>query len=814
MSVQRQANLLGQQRLDVPHIRAIESSIAADFDVLAGRAMAGGRPLVVRGFTLANSSVGTASSSVQLATADSILFNLNATEAGTIFWVPADRAVETLNSATNARVDGSFSAGQVNYVGLDLSRTADDSTSDLVQFLDANTLLESPRNVPLARTLDYRIIISTTPFSSAPNIIPVARVTTDSLNQVASVEDARNLMYRLGSGGDFPNQYSSFTWPTNRVEQDPLIANLVNVDKFSGGDKDIRSQKDWMDAVMSRLWEVGGGSHWYSQTADRNLKLVGAPSPAVFTSTSDNFEYGIEAGVPATGLYTVNHLHWQGLSILFENSDATGVYYNLIADQTTDDVGTPATSVGSITALEIGDCIYVDIDRTTNATLVVKKATLQTLGSPAVPGSRVVIAWRTANGVFRRDSQHPINTSYPVATTGAPGSVRLAYAAGTPATPTVAPLNSVNQMILGAGAYLVSANNAALIATGGTGNSNGIEATGQGSGAGILGYGLAANSIGVRGIGTGTGQGVRGEANDTGPGVWGLGFGASNTGVKGSGGTNGKGVEGIGTGTGTGGYFTSGTAAVAGVEGYGTGVARGGYFQGGATNGVGADGIGQGNGYGLGGYGAGTGAGGYFAAAGTGYGVESYGGAGKAGVFGLGGSGGAGVGGRFIGGSSGTVGAVGIGSGTSPGVEASRGDTDSSLPAIKSIGTIDFDGNTLPAITTALKNKVLSHSVARTWGFFSISAGVLTVHDGLNLTSVTVTAVTGVMTVTLAQDMASATYGVSCNQEGGTPFHLVMSQNKAAGSFDMVAYNSNTGTAATTAVLSGLSFIFFVFGVQ
>ena len=168
MSVLRQANILGQQRLDVPHLRAIESSICADNDVLAGRVMGGGKALVIRGFTLTNISAGTAASAIQLSTADGIIFNMNATEAGTFLWVPADRTAETLNSATNGRVDGSFTAGQVNYVGLDLVRAADDTTSDLVQFLDANSLLENPKNVPLARTLDYRIVITTTPFSSAP----------------------------------------------------------------------------------------------------------------------------------------------------------------------------------------------------------------------------------------------------------------------------------------------------------------------------------------------------------------------------------------------------------------------------------------------------------------------------------------------------------------------------------------------------------------------------------------------------------------------------------------------------------------------
>jgi hypothetical protein len=43
MSANRQLNLLGQWRLDVPHLRSIESSVAADFDLLAGSMLGGGQ---------------------------------------------------------------------------------------------------------------------------------------------------------------------------------------------------------------------------------------------------------------------------------------------------------------------------------------------------------------------------------------------------------------------------------------------------------------------------------------------------------------------------------------------------------------------------------------------------------------------------------------------------------------------------------------------------------------------------------------------------------------------------------------------------
>jgi hypothetical protein len=169
MSVARQANLLGQQRLDIPHIRAIESSVAADFDLLAGEILAGKSPLVIHGFELSLLSTGTPATQLQLFVADSVILHPEASENGTIFQVPTSRAAETLNAA-NTRVVGSFTANTINYIGIDLRRTADPTTADLVQFLDSDTKLEKPKTVPLGRTLDYIIVISTQDFSTTPGV--------------------------------------------------------------------------------------------------------------------------------------------------------------------------------------------------------------------------------------------------------------------------------------------------------------------------------------------------------------------------------------------------------------------------------------------------------------------------------------------------------------------------------------------------------------------------------------------------------------------------------------------------------------------
>jgi hypothetical protein len=418
MSVLRQGNWLGQQRVDVPHIRALESSIAADFDVLAGLILGGGSPMVVKGFNLSTTNaIGQPATSLQLVVANGLLIHYGASEAGSIFWVPSTRANETL-SINNTNVTGSFNASSTNYIGLDLIRTSDTTTSDNVQFLDANSLLEISRNVPLGRTLNYRIVISVVPFSANTNICPVAKVVTDANNNVTSIVDARRLMYRLGSGGDVPSTSFAYAWPQGRNE-------TTASDVFSGGDKALTNFGDWSDGIMTRLWEVGGGEFWYSPTADRNVRLFG------------------EGAVLASGDYLAwsgTNLTWQNLVVIFGNS--TG-YYNELVNQTT-------TSAG-LTDLAIGECLYVDLDRTQNRTrsgvtaLQPVKGVLTTLGTPVVPGSRYVIAWRSANGnVIAKDRPFIVGAAQ-AATTSQLGSVELSATASVSNFPVVATVQTGGQ---------------------------------------------------------------------------------------------------------------------------------------------------------------------------------------------------------------------------------------------------------------------------------------------------------------------------------------------------------------------------------
>jgi hypothetical protein len=605
MSVLRNLNVLNQMRFDVPHLRLVDSAVAGDFDAVVGRLAGGGKPLVVKGFTISGTT-GIPAISLQLAVADSMAINLNASASGSFLYIENDRANEVLDGATNANVTGSFVASSVNFISIDFRRQPDDTTTDLVKFKNPTTGAETSRQVPLGKTLNYRIVISTVPPSASSNYIALAKIITDASNLVTAIEDARSMFFRLGTGGDVPNQYNYFSWPQGRAEG-----------AFAGGDKSITNLKDWVDAIETRLWEVGGGQNWYSPSADRNVEFTNYGTPA---ANGEYFTFN-----SGTGAVT-----WQGIRFLFDGG--TG-----ISPPTKNEV---ESGSGTITD---GQCIYVDLDRSQNRIqgvngLVAQIAALANLGTGSRPGSRWVIAWRVGTSLYTRNWRYPVGTLFQPATTAALGVVKLNTTAETPLAPVVPAIVTGGGIIVSA----TSGNTAGGLFEG-FGNGNGVSGIGNGTGAGVRGSGV---SNGVEGIADVFGGFFRGDSG-----------GLYAEGMAG----NAPGAEVVGHGAGAG-LYANGGATGQGV----TAISNTTYAVWGGTNGVASAGVhgeaAAGNGMGLSGQGFGAGAGAAATGGGSGglggdfTGGNNAGANGGAGVRGVGGTGAANGGAGVIGTAGGTNG--------------------------------------------------------------------------------------------------------------------------------------------------------------
>lgn len=447
MSIKRQQNWLPQQRVDVPHLRAVESSIANDFDLLAGQIIGAGYPLVIKGLSIP--FVSGPANALTLEMYGAVLMHYGASEAGTIFATNSTASDLQVLSSSNGKVVGDFVSNTTNYVGLDLIRSPDSSTNDFVQFYNETTKLENSLSVPLARTLSYKIVISTQPFSSSTTVLPIATVAVNGIGVVTQIKDARRMLFRLGSGGDNASATSSYTWRASRTENS-IITGSAGVNAFSGEDKLFTGLKDWMDAIMTSVWELRGGNYWYSNQSRDNVRLVYGGGLGTLT---DNFTFDGTT------------LRWKKLTITFENSVTAS--YNVLTDN-------PVTGV----AFPDGSCLYADIDRTSNTTLVspaISVAPLATVGSSTIPGRRIILAWRVGTMVYSRDRGYEVGRILTVApaTNSIIGGVYLNAAAPTPATPVV-------PVILANGQVEITAT---------ANNSHAIKGTGFNAGPGIWGIG-------------------------------------------------------------------------------------------------------------------------------------------------------------------------------------------------------------------------------------------------------------------------------------------------------------------------------------
>ena len=318
-------------RVDIPHIRALESAVSYDFDsMLRGMFTGLNKSYIVRGFKIKIPTASISANALQVQVADSAVLHSNAAESGTLLTVDAGEADQTLSS-DNTKVFGAFQANAINYLSLDYRRFTDTSTVDQTAGWSASQKLEYQRAAPIGSVLDYRFVISTNGFGTN---LPLYIVKTNISGAVEYITKAGDGLFRLGSGGANPDATHSFEWGnyTNNqaganarrewMNTDSNLPNSMSVKPgddalaFDFGDWSITSFKQWMDAVMSRFKELTESDLWYVSTR-LSLKDV-----SIFNLWHDSI------GSVLTGAGDINYN-----LILESGSNLTGRFKSLVTDQ-------------------------------------------------------------------------------------------------------------------------------------------------------------------------------------------------------------------------------------------------------------------------------------------------------------------------------------------------------------------------------------------------------------------------------------------------------------------------------------------------
>jgi len=260
---------------------------------------------------------------------------------------------------------GAWIPDSVNYLNLQVS-TVDDPNTAIYDVKNA-----VGEKVQVTATAGS-ILSHTVEVGLAPSGIPLAVITTDASNNIVSIQDARPMIFAAAPDSTTVTTDKFGTFPTS-------------------GDQ-VTSLEGVVRLLITKMWQQGG-ENWFSNGVDAHSMFV-------------------------TGTWTTtgignNDVTWSGVSVLFDSS--TG-WNNTVTD-------------GTANLSNNGDCLYVDIDRTQNATVTAAVGTLAALGLPDptthAPGDRIVLAWRVGNKKHVRGQSFAVGESINPATNVSYGSVML-----------------------------------------------------------------------------------------------------------------------------------------------------------------------------------------------------------------------------------------------------------------------------------------------------------------------------------------------------------------------------------------------------
>jgi hypothetical protein len=403
MAVKRSNNFISQQRVDVPHLRSIESAVSNDFDELVKSFLTNGpESYVVRGLEISMpGSIGSSASSLQLIVDNAAFLIGTSGTSGTFLSVPTGTPSENLNSSTNSKVSGAFTPNATNYLSIDFLREIDDSTLGPVQIWSQTTKNETSKTVPLAQILGYKLIVSTSPFDGVS--LPIALIKTDASNNVVEIDDSRPLLYRLGTAGvSDPNPFYTFDWTLQSEgrQENPYSSSDSSVSPFRGGDKQINSLKTLIDAMMSSLKEIKGTVFWYSQNKAGSLfKLKQDTANTVLSGR----------GTLTHSLSTPGLLNWS--DNIFINFVSSRVSYQLNANPSSTDI-----------SLADGQVAYVTLQR--DLPISPKLVTIN--GSPTVT-SVGSVPWTSGlvSGDYIKNAALDSTKYYRILTVDSPSQVTL-----------------------------------------------------------------------------------------------------------------------------------------------------------------------------------------------------------------------------------------------------------------------------------------------------------------------------------------------------------------------------------------------------
>ena len=253
------------ERVDLPDLLSIDSYAAGDWQHFIKSLVGTSKPYILTGFDIIDpqNAIGTQACSVRVA--DSIAY-YPGSSAGPFYYGLPEGNINSVPLVPELRKNA------VNYIYLTLStfNTSVDTRAFWDPDRNGGSGGEFTQDINTESVIQVQVNVSTGSFPA--NTIPVAIVTVGAV-VITAIEDARDLMFRLGNGGISPNPYATSNFRAlpaaqyEREETPTIMTSSSDPNPFQGADKNIYNLKEWMDIVMTKLKELGGTTFWYEDTS-------------------------------------------------------------------------------------------------------------------------------------------------------------------------------------------------------------------------------------------------------------------------------------------------------------------------------------------------------------------------------------------------------------------------------------------------------------------------------------------------------------------------------------------------------------------
>lgn len=288
------------ERLDLPDFLSIDSYTQGDFKYLMKSFVGDETPYVLKGFDVINPQNAIGTQNVSIRVANSVMY-YPGSSAGPFFYGLEEGNLQAAPLVPELRKNAT------NYVYLILSTA--DAAKDTRAFWDPDKNGgeggEFTQDVNTQTLLSVQVNVSVSSFPA--NTVPVCKVVVGA-NFIESIEDARDMMFRLGSGGLVPNPLNRFAFrkdPTSlyaRKEPNTKMNSALDPNPFFGGDKNIQNLKEWMDVVMTKFAELGGTTYWYEDVGAFNI--VNTFKDALATSLKSKGSWASSESVAGNLIWT------------------------------------------------------------------------------------------------------------------------------------------------------------------------------------------------------------------------------------------------------------------------------------------------------------------------------------------------------------------------------------------------------------------------------------------------------------------------------------------------------------------------------